>query len=171
MLRRLRYALIGEGLPTGPQKQRSSHLTKTLGTLKDALVPYGRISLRRPAVQGHGLTGRRDLRDCEEDRRSRCVTDRRGGGLFLQKKKNGTTWTGSCGAASKTLRDGDPNKSLEERLGGTEDVQRCKDAVAAAEKAGEPAHAGSSVEPTDPVEERAAAVAADARGRWVRTWH
>ena len=42
VLRRLRYALIGDGASDGTrQKQRGSHLAKTLGTLKDALVPYG----------------------------------------------------------------------------------------------------------------------------------
>ena len=44
----------------------------------------------------------------------------------------------------KHLREGDPPKTLEERLGGTEDiVQRCKDAVAAAGEgvSREPPHA------------------------------
>ena len=61
----------------------------------------------------------------------------------------------------KHLREGDPSKSLEERLGGTEDVvQRCKDAVAAAEKAfrENPPTPAPPVEPTDPCWSRRAAV-------------
>ena len=64
MLRRLRYALIGDGASDGTrQKQRSSHLAKTLGTLKDALVPYGRSSFGDPRYKvTPPLAGRRDVR-------------------------------------------------------------------------------------------------------------
>ena len=174
VLRRLRYALIGDGASDGTrQKQRSSHLTKTLGCLKDALVPYGRSSfgdprykVRRPLPVDatYATLSEEDRKEvdalptAEEEGYFRTEAEEQDDmDKFLRRGKY------------KHLREGDPPRTLEERLGGTEDiVQRCKDAVAAAEKAfrENPPTPAPRVEPTDVAADAvAAAVAADAKAQ------
>ena len=169
ILRRLRFALIGDGASDGKRMRHkgNAHFQNTLGPLKDALVPYGtssygdpRFKVRRP-LPVDATYAKLSVEDRKEV--DACPTAEEEGINRTEEEEKDDMDKFLRRGAYKHLREGEVSKTLEERLGGTEDiVQKCKDAVAAAEKARseEPPEAPPAPATIDAAADAAAAAAA-----------